>query len=92
MKNDEEDNIKYKIKALEKELKELGVRKKSAAVLNKEFSGQFNVRIKKSLHKALVYEAIHVGCSLNSLIESRLLKSILRDKKLTEKMDGWDNE
>jgi predicted HicB family RNase H-like nuclease len=39
----------------------------------KEYSGQFNVRIDKRLHKALVLEAETAGVSLNALVAEKLL-------------------
>lgn len=39
---------------------------------NEKFSGKFNVRVPKSLHRHLVEEAKREGVSLNMLIVSRL--------------------
>lgn len=38
----------------------------------KQYSGQFNVRIDKRLHRDLVVEAITAGVSLNALIAQKL--------------------
>lgn len=38
----------------------------------KQYSGQFNVRIDKRLHRDLVVEAITAGISLNALIAQKL--------------------
>jgi predicted HicB family RNase H-like nuclease len=46
------------------------------APARKEYSGQFNVRIDKRVHRALVMEAIHAGVSLNALIAQKLAKDI----------------
>ena len=43
---------------------------------SRSYSGKFNVRVPKSLHKALIDEADDEGVSLNMLIVSRLSKSI----------------
>ena len=40
--------------------------------LPKEYSGKFNVRIPKSLHAALAYEAEAEGVSLNQLVVAKL--------------------
>ena len=42
----------------------------------REYSGKFNVRVPKSLHKALSEEAEDEGVSLNMLIVNRLSKSM----------------
>ena len=38
----------------------------------KEYSGQFNVRIDKRVHRALAVEAAQVGVSLNALVSQKL--------------------
>ena len=38
----------------------------------KSYSGQFNVRIDKRIHRALAMEAAQAGVSLNALIANRL--------------------
>lgn len=38
----------------------------------KQYSGQFNVRIDRRLHKALAIEAARIGISLNALIAQKL--------------------
>ena len=40
----------------------------------KTYSGQFNVRIDKRLHRALAIEASQVGVSLNALVAQKLSK------------------
>jgi len=42
------------------------------APTRKEYSGQFNVRIDKRIHRALAIEAARAGISLNALIAQRL--------------------
>ena len=44
-------------------------------VLEKDYSGRFNVRLDKELHKALVNEAMQHGLSLNALIYKKLKQS-----------------
>jgi predicted HicB family RNase H-like nuclease len=41
----------------------------------KNYSGQFNVRIDKRLHRALAVEAAQVGVSLNALVAQKLAKN-----------------
>ena len=41
----------------------------------KDYSGQFNVRIDKRVHKALAVEAARVGISLNALVAQKLSQS-----------------
>jgi len=41
-----------------------------------EFSGKFNVRVPKFLHRKLVYRAKNEGVSLNTLITTTLASSI----------------
>ena len=38
----------------------------------KEYSGQFNVRIDKRIHRALAIEAARAGISLNALVAQKL--------------------
>ena len=42
---------------------------------NKNYSGQFNVRLDKRLHRALAVEAAQVGVSLNALVAQKLAKN-----------------
>ncbi len=44
----------------------------------REFSGKFNVRVPKSLHRALIEAAESEGVSLNMLIVSKLSRSVGR--------------
>ena len=41
----------------------------------KEYSGQFNVRIDKRIHRALAAEAAKAGVSLNALVAQKLAAS-----------------
>ncbi len=41
----------------------------------KNYSGQFNVRIDKRIHRALAIEAARVGVSLNALVAQKLARS-----------------
>lgn len=41
---------------------------------NKNYSGQFNVRLDKRVHKALVVEATQAGISLNALVAQKLAR------------------
>jgi len=50
-------------------------------VLNKDYSGRFNVRLDKELHKALVNEAVQNNISLNALIYKKLRQSTVTEKK-----------
>ena len=42
----------------------------------KEYSGQFNVRIDRRVHRALAMEAAGAGISLNALVSEKLLLAI----------------
>ena len=44
------------------------------APANKNYSGQFNVRIDKRVHRALAVEAAQAGISLNALVAQKLAK------------------
>lgn len=44
------------------------------APANKNYSGQFNVRIDKRIHRALAVEAAQAGISLNALVAQKLAK------------------
>jgi predicted HicB family RNase H-like nuclease len=46
------------------------------APANKNYSGQFNVRIDKRVHKALAVEAAKAGISLNALIAQKLARGV----------------
>lgn len=41
----------------------------------REYSGQFNVRIDKRMHRALATEAARAGISLNALVSEKLAQS-----------------
>jgi len=81
-------NISAFADAPERALKELAVawdgvkesyRKHSEEVpiapSRKEYSGQFNVRIDKRVHRALAAEATKAGISLNALVAQKLAAS-----------------
>jgi len=42
----------------------------------KEYSGQFNVRIDRRIHRALAIEAAQAGISLNALVAQKLGQSV----------------
>ncbi|OJW50375.1 MAG: DNA repair protein [Alphaproteobacteria bacterium 41-28] len=42
----------------------------------KDYSGQFNVRIDKRIHRALAIEAAQAGISLNTLVAQKLSQSV----------------
>ena len=44
------------------------------APANRNYSGQFNVRIDKRVHRALAVEAAQAGISLNALVAQKLAK------------------
>jgi predicted HicB family RNase H-like nuclease len=46
------------------------------APTKKEYSGQFNVRIDKRVHKELAIEAAQAGISLNALVSQKLATSV----------------
>ncbi len=46
------------------------------APLRKKYSGQFNIRIDKRIHRALVIEATLAGISLNALVSQKLTQSV----------------
>ncbi len=45
------------------------------APAKKEYSGQFNVRIDKRLHRALAMEAAQAGITLNALVAQKLSRA-----------------
>ena len=45
------------------------------APARKEYSGQFNVRIDRRLHRALAIEAAKAGVSLNAIVSQKLAKA-----------------
>ena len=45
------------------------------AAARREYSGQFNVRIDRRLHRALAIEASRAGVSLNAIIAQKLAKT-----------------
>lgn len=47
------------------------------APTRKKYSGQFNVRIDKRLHRALAIEASRAGISLNALVAQRLSQATI---------------
>lgn len=42
----------------------------------KEYSGSFNIRIDKRVHRALAIEAARAGVSLNALVSQKLAKGV----------------
>ncbi len=48
----------------------------------KEYSGQFNVRLDRRVHRALAIEASQAGITLNALVAQKLLQSV--DKQITK--------
>jgi len=48
------------------------------APIKKEYSGQFNVRIDRRLHRDLAVEAARAGISLNALVAQKLLGGVNR--------------
>jgi predicted HicB family RNase H-like nuclease len=47
------------------------------APTRKKYSGQFNVRIDRRLHRALAIEAAKAGVSLNAIVSLKLAKNAL---------------
>ena len=45
------------------------------APTRKEYSGQFNVRFDKRVHRALAIEAARAGITLNALVAQKLAQS-----------------
>jgi predicted HicB family RNase H-like nuclease len=52
------------------------------APVKKEYSGQFNVRIDRRVHRALAVEAARAGVSLNALVAQKLVKSVERQNDI----------
>ncbi len=46
------------------------------APAKRQYSGQFNVRIDRRVHRALVIEAERAGLSLNALVGQKLAKAV----------------
>ncbi len=46
------------------------------APARKEYSGHFNIRVEKRLHRALAVEAAQQGTSLNALVSQKLLTAV----------------
>lgn len=51
------------------------------APATKEYSGQFNVRIDRRIHRELAIEAAKVGVSLNALVAQKLASTVHIDRK-----------
>ena len=51
------------------------------APAKKKYSGQFNVRIDRRLHRALAIEAAKAGVSLNAIVSQKLAKSALEESR-----------
>lgn len=47
----------------------------------KDYSGQFNVRIDKRIHRKLAIEAARAGISLNALVAQKLAQNVYLDKE-----------
>ncbi len=50
------------------------------ASARKEYSGQFNVRVDKRIHRALVLEALRAKISFNALVSQKLTLSVNNEK------------
>ena len=48
------------------------------APARKEYSGPFNVRIDRRVHRALAIEAAKAGVSLNTIVSQKLARSTLQ--------------
>ena len=46
------------------------------APLKRQYSGQFNVRIDKRVHRALAIEAARTGLTLNALVAQKLARAV----------------
>ncbi len=55
----------------------------SVAPARKNYSGQFNIRIDKRVHRALAIEAARAGVSLNALVAQKLAEAANHGK------DAW---
>lgn len=58
--------------------------KKLKEIESKEYSGQFNVRMDKELHKALVIKAAQSNFSLNKLVGLLLMESVVEEVGIIE--------
>jgi predicted HicB family RNase H-like nuclease len=65
------NELKVAFGLVKKDYKKRGV-ELPIPLARKAFSGSFNVRVDKRLHKALVFEAHSAGVSLNHLVAQRL--------------------
>ncbi|MFY9589184.1 toxin-antitoxin system HicB family antitoxin [Rickettsia endosymbiont of Halotydeus destructor] len=50
------------------------------APAKREYSGQFNIRVDKRIHRALVLEALKAKISLNALVAQKLTLSVNNEK------------
>jgi predicted HicB family RNase H-like nuclease len=50
------------------------------APIKKEYSGQFNVRLDKRVHRKLAVEAARAGISLNALVAQKLAQDTYNDR------------
>ena len=57
------------------------------APARKEYSGQFNVRIDRRLHRALAIEAVQAGVSLNAIVSRKLAGTTVRKGKTMKSND-----
>lgn len=71
---------KIKWEEFKEECKKIG-KELPLPVLEKNYSGRFNVRLDETLHKALTNEAIQNNISLNALINRKLRQSTVTEKR-----------
>jgi predicted HicB family RNase H-like nuclease len=57
------------------------------APARKEYSGQFNVRIDRRLHRALAIEAVQAGVSLNAIVSQKLARTTVGKGKTLKSND-----
>ena len=76
---DSPEDALYELKEAWEATKESYVNHKEplpVAPTKKDYSGQFNVRIDKRVHRALAVEAARAGVSLNALVAQKLSLSV----------------
>jgi antitoxin HicB len=80
-----EEALRNAREALTATLETMRARKIPRPVPKHRFSGQFNLRVPRSLHRALVHTAAEEGVSLNALVSHLLNSAVARRERTSPK-------
>lgn len=71
----------YEVTIIPETVETMRARKIPLPTPKRKFSGQFNVRVSRSLHRTLVHTAAEEGVSLNALVSQLLQTTLVHSAK-----------